>query len=98
MPTRTPVFPPAAAMEILFTKQQIANRTHEIGEKITADYAGKSIVLIGVLKGTAIFLADLAHAIGLDNPFDFYAHPSYGIAHVSSRPANLILDISNTLQ
>ncbi len=53
-------FPPASDMEILFTRQQIADRTREIGAQITADYEGKSIVLIGVLKGAAIFLADLA--------------------------------------
>src|SRR5258707_13803995 len=95
MPTRTPVFPPAAAMEILFTKQQIADRTREIGEKITADYAGKSIVLIGVLKGAAIFLADLARAIGVDNTFDFVAASSYGPARASSGASKLIKATDN---
>jgi hypoxanthine phosphoribosyltransferase len=98
MQTSTPVFPPAAAMEILFTKQQIADRTREIGAKITADYAGKSIVLIGVLKGAAIFLADLARAIGVDNTFDFVAVSSYGRARVSSGAVKLIKDIDNPIE
>jgi len=85
-------------MEILFTKQQIADRTCEIGAKITADYAGKSIVLIGVLKGAAIFLADLARAIGVDNTFDFVAVSSYGRARVSSGAVKLIKDIDNPIE
>src|ERR1700679_3485614 len=98
MSTSTPVFPPAAGMEILFTKQQIADRTKEIGAQITADYKGKSIVLIGVLKGAAIFLADLARAIGVDNTFDFVAVSSYGRARVSSGAVKLIKDIDNPIE
>lgn len=85
-------------MEILFTKQQIADRTREIGDQITADYQGKSVVLIGVLKGAAIFLADLARAIGVDNTFDFVAVSSYGRARVSSGAVKLIKDIDNPIE
>src|SRR5271155_5382162 len=96
MATSTPVFPPAAEMEILFSKQQIADRTREIGAQISADYKGQSIVLIGVLKGAAIFLADLARAIQVDNTFDFVAVSSYGRARVSSGAVKLIKDILDT--
>lgn len=85
-------------MEILFTKQQIADRTREIGAQITADYAGQSIVLIGVLKGAAIFLSDLARAINVDNTFDFVAVSSYGRARVSSGAVKLIKDIDNPIE
>jgi hypoxanthine phosphoribosyltransferase len=100
MPTSTPElsFPPASTMEILFTKEQIAARTREIGAQITADYAGQSIVLIGVLKGAAIFLADLARAIEVDNTFDFVAVSSYGRARVSSGAVKLIKDIDNPIE
>jgi hypoxanthine phosphoribosyltransferase len=84
-------------MEILISKQQIADRTHEIGAQITRDYAGKSVVLIGVLKGAAIFLADLARAIQVDNTFDFVAVSSYGRARVSSGAVKLIKDIDNPI-
>jgi hypoxanthine phosphoribosyltransferase len=100
MPISAPelTFPPASAMEILFTKEQIAARTREIGAQITADYTGKSIVLIGVLKGAAIFLADLARAIQVDNTFDFVAVSSYGRARVSSGAVKLIKDIDNPIE
>jgi hypoxanthine phosphoribosyltransferase len=97
-PTSTPVFPPAAAMEILFSKDQIAARVHAIGQQISADYTGQSIVLIGVLKGAAIFLADLARAIQIDNTFDFVAVSSYGRARVSSGAVKLIKDIDNPIE
>jgi hypoxanthine phosphoribosyltransferase len=91
-------FPPASSMEVLFTREQIAQRTREIGAQITADYQGQSIVLIGVLKGAAIFLADLARAIGVDNTFDFVAVSSYGRARVSSGAVKLIKDIDNPIE
>ena len=98
MSISTPVFPPAAEMQVLISKQQIADRTREIGAQITKDYAGQSIVLIGVLKGAAIFLADLARAIQLDNTFDFVAVSSYGRARVSSGAVKLIKDIDNPIE
>jgi hypoxanthine phosphoribosyltransferase len=98
MATSTPVFPPAAAMEVLFSKDQIATRVHAIGQQISADYAGHSIVLIGVLKGAAIFLADLARSIQVDNTFDFVAVSSYGRAKVSSGAVKLIKDIDNPIE
>ena len=94
----TPVFPPAAGMEVLFSKDQIATRVHAIGQQISADYAGHSIVLIGVLKGAAIFLADLARSIQVDNTFDFVAVSSYGRAKVSSGAVKLIKDIDNPIE
>ena len=94
----TPVFPAAAGMEVLFSKDQIATRVHAIGQQISADYAGHSIVLIGVLKGAAIFLADLARSIQVDNTFDFVAVSSYGRAKVSSGAVKLIKDIDNPIE
>ena len=95
-------FPPAADMEILFSAQQIAERVAAIGAQISAEYAnlpsGEPIVLIGVLKGAAIFLADLARAISIDNTFDFVAVSSYGRARVSSGAVKLIKDIDNPIE
>jgi len=98
MSNSTPVFPPAATMDILFTRQQIAERVAAIGAQISTDYAGVSIVLIGVLKGAAIFLSDLARAIEVDNTFDFVAVSSYGRAKVSSGAVKLIKDIDNPIE
>lgn len=85
-------------MEILFSRDQIADRVRAIGQQISADYAGESIVLIGVLKGAAIFLSDLARSITVDNTFDFVAVSSYGRARVSSGQVKLIKDIDNPIE
>ena len=91
-------FPPSETMDVLFTQLEIAARVREIGAQISAEYAGESIVLIGVLKGAAIFLADLARAITVDNTFDFVAVSSYGRARVSSGAVKLIKDIDNPIE
>ena len=85
-------------MDVLFTREQIAERVKELGKQISEEYAGQSIVLIGVLKGAAIFLADLARAIDVDNTFDFVAVSSYGRARVSSGAVKLIKDIDNPIE
>jgi hypoxanthine phosphoribosyltransferase len=91
-------FPLASSMEVLFSQAQIADRVREIGEQISGDYAGESIVLIGVLKGAAIFLSDLARAITVNNTFDFVSVSSYGRARVSSGAVKLIKDIDNPIE
>jgi hypoxanthine phosphoribosyltransferase len=89
-------------MDILFSAAQIAERVAQMGRQITADYEGQKtglpIVLVGVLKGAAIFLSDLARAISLDNTFDFVAVSSYGRARVSSGAVRLIKDIDNPIE
>ncbi len=64
--------------QILFSRQQIAQRVAEMGAQITRDFSGEPIILIGVLKGAAIFLSDLARQIQLDATFDFIGVSSYG--------------------
>ena len=85
-------------MEVLFSKQQIAERVKALGQQISQEYAGEAVVLIGVLKGAAIFCSDLARAISLDNTFDFVAVSSYGRARVSSGAVKLIKDIDNPIE
>lgn len=97
-PSTALTFPPASTMDVLFSKEEVASRVQAIGAQISADYAGSSIVLIGVLKGAAIFLADLARAITVDNTFDFVAVSSYGRARVSSGAVKLIKDIDNPIE
>jgi hypoxanthine phosphoribosyltransferase len=66
-----------AALPILFTLEQIEVRVAELAEEISHDFAGESLLLVGVLKGAAVFLADLARAIELDATFDFISVASY---------------------
>ncbi len=63
---------------MLISRQDVAKRVRELGEQITKDFAGQSVVLVGVLKGAAIFLSDLAREINLDATFDFIGVSSYG--------------------
>ncbi|QEE29061.1 hypoxanthine phosphoribosyltransferase [Terriglobus albidus] len=93
-----PAFIPPDQMEVLISEQQIKDRIAEVGQQISEEYAGKSVVLIGVLKGAAMFLADLARSITVDNTFDFVAVSSYGRARVSSGAVKLIKDIDNPIE
>ncbi len=85
-------------MSILLSTEQIAHRVAELGAEITRDYSSQSVVLIGVLKGAAIFLSDLARSITIDATFDFVAVSSYGRARVSSGAVKLIKDIDNPIE
>lgn len=58
---------------VLFTEEEIRNRVKELGTSITQDYAGKSIVVISVLRGAAIFMADLVREIHLPIEMDYMA-------------------------
>ena len=69
---------------ILFTEEQIRARVGALGDEITRDYAGKAPMLVGVLKGSFMFLADLARAIGLNCEIRFLSASSYGYSSISS--------------
>lgn len=98
MSTSVPAFISPDQMEVLYTASQISERVAAVGAQISEEYKGQSIVLIGVLKGAAIFLADLARSIKVDNTFDFVAVSSYGRARVSSGAVKLIKDIDNPIE
>ena len=66
-----------ADLKILLTREQIATRVAEIGSDISSELAEEPVVLLGVLKGAAVFLADLARHIRLDATFDFIGVSSY---------------------
>ena len=83
---------------ILFSAEQIATRTAEIGRQIDADFAGQSVVLVGVLKGAAIFLADLARCISIGCTFDFVAAASYGKGQHSSGAVRLLKDLDQPIE
>ena len=84
-------------LNILITREQIAARVTEIGARISADFAGQSVVLIGVLKGAALFLADLARQIELDLSFDFIAVSSYRNS-TQSGELKLIKDVDESIE
>lgn len=65
-------------LQVLISRQQIADRVKELGAEIAKDFTGQSIMFVGVLKGAAIFLSDLARNVSLDSTFDFIGVSSYG--------------------
>lgn len=65
-------------LKVLITREQITKRVAELGADITRDFKGEPVMLVGVLKGAAIFLADLSRQLDLDATFDFIGVSSYG--------------------
>jgi hypoxanthine phosphoribosyltransferase len=77
----------------LLTKEQIANRVRELAEQISAEYAGRELLVIGVLKGSWIFLADLVRLITVPVTVDFMMASSYGAGTNSSGEVKIVLDL-----
>jgi hypoxanthine phosphoribosyltransferase len=65
-------------MKVLISREQIAYRVAAMGAQITREFSGEAVIFIGVLKGAAIFLSDLARHVQLDATFDFIGVSSYG--------------------
>jgi hypoxanthine phosphoribosyltransferase len=85
-------------MEVLITRQQIAEGVARVGQEITRDFAGQSVILVGVLKGACLFLSDLARQIELEATFDFIAVRSYGTKKESAGEVQLIKDVTTPLE
>ncbi|TCL38346.1 hypoxanthine phosphoribosyltransferase [Anaerospora hongkongensis] len=79
--------------EVLLSADQIAARVKEIGEQISADYAGEEILMIGVLRGAVIFMSDLARSISIPVAIDFMAVSSYGASTTSSGIVRILKDL-----
>jgi hypoxanthine phosphoribosyltransferase len=85
-------------LKVLFTRQQIAARVAELGAQISTEYAGQQVVLIGVLKGATIFLADLSRHLTVDATFDFIAVSSYGNEKKHSGEVKLLKDVDQSME
>ena len=85
-------------LEILYSADEIAARVAELGRQITNDYAGKDLVLVGVLKGSVIFLSDLMRQIDLNLKIDFMAVSSYKDDTVSSGDVEILKDLTNPIR
>jgi hypoxanthine phosphoribosyltransferase len=82
---------------VLVSRARIARRVRQLGRKITRDYKNEPVLLVGVLKGACIFLADLSREISLDATFDFLAAASYGAANESSGQVRLVKDLDTSI-
>ena len=77
--------------------EQIALRLREMGRRITADYAGQDLLIVGVLKGTFMVMADLARQIRLPAQFDYMAVSSYGAATKTSGVVRVLKDLEQEI-
>ena len=83
--------------EILFSPEQLRARVGEIAKQIELDYAGQEIMLIGVLRGSFIFMADLCRGIDLPCTLDFMSVSSYGKGTTSSGQVQITKDLSEDI-
>ncbi|GAA1511052.1 hypoxanthine phosphoribosyltransferase [Nocardioides humi] len=80
-------------VEVLFTEKQIQDRVAELAAEIERDYDGKDLVLVGVLRGAVMIMADLARALGKHVEMDWMAVSSYGSGTKSSGVVRILKDL-----
>ena len=84
--------------EVLIDEETLQNRIRELGQKISKDYAGKNLMLICVLKGAVLFMANLAQNIDVPLEMDFMAVSSYGNSTESSGVVRIIKDLDASIE
>jgi hypoxanthine phosphoribosyltransferase len=84
-------------MRVLLSEEQLARRTSELAREISRDFLGKCPVLIGILKGSTFFLADLMRQLDLDPEIDFISISSYASGVTSSGTVRLLKDLDHDI-
>ena len=84
--------------QVLIDHETLQHRIAELGAQISQDYQGKTIVLVGILKGAVMFLADLARHITVPSQLDFMAVSSYGQSSYSSGVVRIIKDLDHSIE
>lgn len=84
--------------EVLISEEEILNKVKEIGEKVSKDYAGKPLLLVGVLKGSVVFISDLMKNISIKCEVDFMAVSSYGNSTESSGVVRILKDLDSSIE
>ena len=83
--------------EVLFSEQQLADKVAELGARISADYEGKNPLVVSVLKGSYVFMADLTRKITIPCNVDFMAVSSYGAGTKTTGEVQIIKDIGSKI-
>ena len=83
--------------EVLFTEEQLKQKVAELGAQITADYQGKNPLIVSVLKGSYVFMADLTRRIDVPCQVDFMVVSSYGAGTKTSGEVQIIKDLENSI-
>src|SRR5437868_275328 len=82
---------------VLVSSEQIADKIAQLAKQIDADYAGREVVLVGVLKGAVMVMADLARALSIPVSLEFMAVSSYGSATSSSGVVRILKDLDRDI-
>lgn len=85
-------------IKILFDAEKIAARVRELGAQISADYRGRPLHLVGILKGSWVFMADLIRHLDLEVTVDFLGFSSYGASQTSSGEVKITKDLDMSIE
>ena len=83
--------------KILISEQELADKVNELGAQISKDYEGKNLMMVSVLKGSVVFMADLMRAITINASIDFMSVSSYGSGTKTSGVVRIIKDLEDDL-
>lgn len=84
--------------EVLLDEETLAKRIKEMGEQISKDYEGKEVIVIGILKGSVIFVADLVREVTVPVSFDFMAVSSYGNRTTTTGTVRILKDLDYDIE
>ncbi|OOM71309.1 hypoxanthine phosphoribosyltransferase [Clostridium sp. BL-8] len=84
--------------EILFSEEVLANRIKELASEISKDYKGKNLLVVGILKGSVLFAAELIKNISIPCEIDFMAVSSYGNSTETSGVVRILKDLDNSIE
>ena len=84
--------------QVLYTQEELQGRIHELGKQITTDHEGESLLVVGILRGAVIFMADLIREIDLPLEIDFMALSSYGSGTKSSGTITVQKDLVTSIE
>jgi hypoxanthine phosphoribosyltransferase len=85
-------------LAVLITKEEIEKRLRELAGQLSAEYAGRELLVVGILKGSWIFLADLVRLMTIPVTIDFMMVASYGASTKSSGVVKIVLDLKSSLE
>ncbi len=88
---------PAEKMEILISGEQMQRRIRELAQQINRDYKGKSLLVVGILKGAVLFFSDLVRQLEMDVRFDFMTISSYGGSTESTGEVKIRKDLDTSI-
>lgn len=84
--------------KVLISKEELQQKVKELAKEITKDYKGKDLLLVGILRGAVVFLADLAREISIPVALDFMAVSSYGTATKTSGVVRILKDLDEDIK